>query len=563
MILCPRPTCRTGYHVGCLRGIGSVWKDAETDDVGVSVSDGGGEEVVVVRGRGRPRGRPRGRGQGRGRGIVSAPASASTNKATPSSKAKNKGKGKAKAETLETTNGTYLEEELGYISPRAMRLLSTSPDTNHPLDLLDLVAQSTTTSASSSSSPSPNVLLLLQRIHHRQRNQLRSKREGSGVVFSGRGGGAGGGGSGGNEGASAKSKISVGSIVEVEELLSVKDETDDNYGNDNDGGGGGGEGETNPSVSAYNAPRRRFTQWKPHTNGITPSQSTKPESISRRQQRSPPPARPLTPNALLATLFLLPSPFSPHSNSTPQNIPVSYTPLTPVESTSNHISLPPHPNGTSPIPTSINDTNSNTNTNTKLLLKLASQPLLRGASYFPSLGPTGNVNPVLAARRLFGCACIDALVYLSTAWECPYEGMIESRGVIELAAQLFTACATEVIIADTIGAADPAATAALLKALVSEFGAARLTCHFHDTRGMALANVYAALQCGIRKFDASIAGLGGCPFAPGASGNVATEDVAYLFASKGKPTGLDFPKLMELRAEVAQWLEGEALHGSL
>jgi hydroxymethylglutaryl-CoA lyase len=155
---------------------------------------------------------------------------------------------------------------------------------------------------------------------------------------------------------------------------------------------------------------------------------------------------------------------------------------------------------------------------------------------------------------------IDALVYLSTAWECPYEGLVEPRAVIALAAQLFAAGASEVVIADTIGAADPAATAALMKTLVGEFGAARLTCHFHDTRGMALANVYAALLCGIRKFDASIAGLGGCPFAPGASGNVATEDVALLLQQMGFDTGIDLNRLTQA-AELALELTGAASGG--
>ncbi len=150
---------------------------------------------------------------------------------------------------------------------------------------------------------------------------------------------------------------------------------------------------------------------------------------------------------------------------------------------------------------------------------------------------------------------IDALVYISMAWECPYEGAIEPRAVLALAEQIFAAGATEVIIADTIGAADPAVTANLMQALVREFGAAQLTCHFHDTRGMALANVYAALQCGIRKFDASIAGLGGCPFAPGASGNVATEDVALLLQQMGFSTGIDLDRLVSA-AELALELTG-------
>ena len=92
----------------------------------------------------------------------------------------------------------------------------------------------------------------------------------------------------------------------------------------------------------------------------------------------------------------------------------------------------------------------------------------------------------------------------------------------------------------------------------------RLACgHFHDTRGLGMANVYAAWLAGVRRFDACLAGIGGCPHAPGASGNVATEDVAYLFASMGQATGVDFDRLMSLRARVAQWLDGETLHGTL
>jgi hydroxymethylglutaryl-CoA lyase len=92
----------------------------------------------------------------------------------------------------------------------------------------------------------------------------------------------------------------------------------------------------------------------------------------------------------------------------------------------------------------------------------------------------------------------------------------------------------------------------------------RLACgHFHDTRGLGMANVFAAWQAGVRRFDATLAGIGGCPHAPGASGNVATEDVAYLFASMGVATGLDFDCLIALRTKVAAWLEGETLHGSL
>ena len=87
--------------------------------------------------------------------------------------------------------------------------------------------------------------------------------------------------------------------------------------------------------------------------------------------------------------------------------------------------------------------------------------------------------------------------------------------------------------------------------------------HFHDTRGLALANVYAALELGIARFDASLAGIGGCPHAPGASGNVATEDLAYMLASMGLTTGIEMQNLLTLRAKVAEWLRGETLHGTL
>ena len=87
--------------------------------------------------------------------------------------------------------------------------------------------------------------------------------------------------------------------------------------------------------------------------------------------------------------------------------------------------------------------------------------------------------------------------------------------------------------------------------------------HFHDTRGLALANVYAALETGVDRFDASLAGIGGCPHAPGASGNVATEDLAFMLEGMGIATGIDLDRLLSLRADVAGWLEGETLHGAL
>ena len=115
-------------------------------------------------------------------------------------------------------------------------------------------------------------------------------------------------------------------------------------------------------------------------------------------------------------------------------------------------------------------------------------------------------------------------------------------------------------VADTIGGANPGQVRDLTGSLAEEHGTARLGCHFHDTRAMGLANVYAALESGVRKFDASIGGLGGCPFAPGASGNVATEDVVMMAEQMGFETGIDMAKLLEA-AELARELTGTAPGG--
>lgn len=145
--------------------------------------------------------------------------------------------------------------------------------------------------------------------------------------------------------------------------------------------------------------------------------------------------------------------------------------------------------------------------------------------------------------------------YLSVAVECPYEGMVEEQVIEDLSAMMLEAGAKEVIVADTIGAANPAQVKSLFTRLVSAFGATTISGHFHDTRAMALANTWQALECGIRKFDASIAGLGGCPFAPGASGNLATEDLVLMLNDAGFDTGIDLNKLLrsvELTGQLVQ-----------
>lgn len=152
---------------------------------------------------------------------------------------------------------------------------------------------------------------------------------------------------------------------------------------------------------------------------------------------------------------------------------------------------------------------------------------------------------------------------VGTAFGCTLQGEVAPDEVLRLLQALLDAGADRVSLADTVGYADPRMVGELFgraRALVGE----RLWCgHFHDTRGLGLANVMAALQTGVSRFDACLAGIGGCPHAPGASGNVTTEDLAYLLASMGIDTGLDIEGLLALRQRVAAWLEGETLHGTL
>ena len=173
-----------------------------------------------------------------------------------------------------------------------------------------------------------------------------------------------------------------------------------------------------------------------------------------------------------------------------------------------------------------------------------------------------EIAAIRAARDAAGSSC-RIEVGMSTAFGCTLQGRVEPAEVLRLLKAVLDAGAEHVGLADTVGYADPAQVAALFEQAF-EVAGDKLGCgHFHDTRGLGLANVYAAWSVGVRRFDASLGGIGGCPHAPGASGNVASEDVAYLFASMGKPTGVDFAALMALRGRIAGWLEGEALHGSI
>jgi hydroxymethylglutaryl-CoA lyase len=173
-----------------------------------------------------------------------------------------------------------------------------------------------------------------------------------------------------------------------------------------------------------------------------------------------------------------------------------------------------------------------------------------------------EISAMVEARRVRG-SHIRIEVGMSTALGCTIQGRVEVDEVLRLLKAVLALGVDRVGLADTVGYADPRQVGELF-ARAREVVGDKLGCgHFHDTRGLGMANVMAALQTGETRFDTCLAGIGGCPHAPGASGNVATEDLAYLFASMGIETGIDFDKLMALRAQVAQWLAGECLHGSI
>ncbi len=152
---------------------------------------------------------------------------------------------------------------------------------------------------------------------------------------------------------------------------------------------------------------------------------------------------------------------------------------------------------------------------------------------------------------------------VGTAFGCTLQGEVRKGEVLRLMQALLDAGADRVSLADTVGYADPAMVRELFEDAVRIAGERFWCGHFHDTRGLGLANIYAALEVGVARFDACLAGIGGCPHAPGASGNVSTEDLAYMLGSMGIATGIDIAGLLALRAQVARWLEGETLHGAL
>ena len=147
---------------------------------------------------------------------------------------------------------------------------------------------------------------------------------------------------------------------------------------------------------------------------------------------------------------------------------------------------------------------------------------------------------------------IRSKIYISVAFECPYEGLVSSDYIYDLTEEFLSYGINEVVIADTIGAAKPEQVKKLFRKVVKDFGTSNFSAHFHDTRSLALENVRAAMEEGIYKFDSCIAGLGGCPFAPGASGNLATEDLVAMLHKQGFETGIDEEKLRNSAKLAAQ-----------
>jgi hydroxymethylglutaryl-CoA lyase len=160
---------------------------------------------------------------------------------------------------------------------------------------------------------------------------------------------------------------------------------------------------------------------------------------------------------------------------------------------------------------------------------------------------------IAAAARAAG---VRAQVTISTAFGCPFEGEVPATRVRDLAQRLAAAEPVEIAVADTIGVAVPTQVTALVELLRESLPHVRWRAHFHNTRNTGLANAYAAVQAGVRALDASCGGIGGCPFAPAATGNIPTEDLIYMLHRMGFETGVNLPALLE----TSRWLQGKLDH---
>ena len=171
------------------------------------------------------------------------------------------------------------------------------------------------------------------------------------------------------------------------------------------------------------------------------------------------------------------------------------------------------------------------------------------------------IEEIGSVAAMAAAAGVHFAVSLSTAFGCTIEGPVSEDAVVRLAAASAAAGAKEFSLSDTTGYANPAQVRRLVRAVRGAVGERLTTLHLHNTRGLGLANVVAGLDEGITTFDASLGGLGGCPFAPGASGNIVTEDLVFMLQTMGFETGIDLAKLLKVREIVADALPGEALYG--
>lgn len=152
--------------------------------------------------------------------------------------------------------------------------------------------------------------------------------------------------------------------------------------------------------------------------------------------------------------------------------------------------------------------------------------------------------------------------YVSTVWGCPYEGAVDPAAALRIARRLLDLGCYQISLGDTIGVGTPRQTAEIVRRFADEMPLDRIALHLHDTRGTALANILAGLELGVRDFDASVGGVGGCPYAPGAAGNVATEDLVYMLHGMGIATGIDLDKLIDA-GQVAERVLGRPLPGKV
>ncbi|MBX9731023.1 MAG: hydroxymethylglutaryl-CoA lyase [Sphingomonas sp.] len=172
------------------------------------------------------------------------------------------------------------------------------------------------------------------------------------------------------------------------------------------------------------------------------------------------------------------------------------------------------------------------------------------------------IEEIRAVAGIAQAAGVHFAVGLSTAFGCTIEGAVSEDQVVRLAEASVAAGAMELSLSDTTGYADPAQVKRLVRKVRAAVGSDKLTTlHLHNTRGLGLANALAGLEEGITTLDSSLGGLGGCPYAPGASGNIVTEDLAFMLQAMGYETGIDLDKLMTVRAILAEALPGEPLYG--